>query len=138
MNEGMKRLVYLGVVIFIVAIVLTAYNKNTEKKAIESASRFVGELFEAKTEYSKASNRLIVEKYVKDEKELYEVTKKVLPFLSSVGEYDVINLLSMRAYYGDNKNDPQFYDIKFKDIHKIRWEMIRNFDDFLNQIGKFN
>ena len=138
MTNGMKTFVYLGIIILIAAIGLTSYNKNIEKEAIENATMLVGETFKAKAEYEKYSNRIIVEKYIKDEEELFKITKQSFPFLTQIGEYDVVNLLSMRGYYGENKSNPQFYDIKFKNIDKIKWEKIRNFDDFLNEINKYN
>lgn len=137
MDKTKKILTYFSLIILLLAVVLTMYNRNTEKKAIENATILVSKAFMASTEHPKNSNRIIVEKYLKDEKELLDITKTALPLLAPIGEYNVVDLLSVRAYYGENKNNPQFYDIKFKDINKIRWEIVRDFDDFLNELGKF-
>lgn len=136
-NKLLKWFMYLCIIISLFVAVLTIYNKNSEKKAIEAATRIVGKAFIASSEHPKNSNRIIVEKYLRDEKELLSITKEALPLLTTIGDYDVMELLSVRAYYGENKDNPQFYDVKFKDIKKIRWEMIRNFDDFLNEINKY-
>lgn len=135
-NSGLfKGLVILFVVISVIAGGLFIYNNNTKKKAIEAATIAAESAFHARAEYSKGSNRIIVEKYIKDEDSLYLLTKEALPKLSIIGDYDVIELLSVRAYYGDTKDNPQYYDIKFKDIKRLNWDEIDNFDDFLTYLN---
>ena len=73
-----------------------------------------------------------------NENELYELTSEALPKLAPIGEHDVVNLLSVRTYYGGNKDDFQMYDIKFININKINWDEINNFDDFLSKINMLN
>ena len=134
----MKKIIMVFVIILIVAGGLTLYNKNTEKKAIETAVDGIGEIFQAHTEYSKKSNRVIVEKFLKNEEELYQLIKSQLPKLSIISDYEIIRLLSFRAYYGDTKEDFQFFDIEFKDINKIGWDKINNFNDFLSYLNRLN
>jgi hypothetical protein len=136
-NKIFKGLIFMIIVILILGLALYAYNKSKEKQAIELIENTASKVFNASVEYSKNSNRIIVEKYLENEKELYELTKTSLPKLSPIGDYDIVDLLSVRAYYGESKDDFQFYDIAFKDINKIRWETIKNFDDFLNEISRF-
>lgn len=135
-NKLQKLLIYFGVFVLVIAIGLNMYNKNTEKRAIENATTLVSQAFSASAEHPEKSNRIIVEKYLRNERELLDTTKEALPLLTPIGDYEVVELLSVRAYYGENKDNPQFYDIKFKDIKRIRWEIIQNFDDFLNEINR--
>lgn len=127
----------LGIVIIILlflVIGLRKYNSYKSNEAIKIAVEAVGVAFNASTEYAKETNRIIVKKYVKDEEELLNVTKKALPMLSAIGDYDIIELLSVRGYYDEDRNDFQFYDIYFSDIKKLEWDKINSFDDFLNQL----
>lgn len=134
-NNIFKALIVLIIITSVAVLGLTIYRNNTEKKAIETATTVVGELFGASADYIKKSNRVIVEKYLNDEKELYELTREVLPKLSIIGDYKVIDLLSVKAYYNEDKNDFQMYNIKFGNINKINWNEINDFDDFLNKIN---
>lgn len=134
-NKLFRTLVTIFMILFVVVSGLTIYNSNTKKKAIQTATATVGEAFQANVEYSKALNRIIVKKHFNNESELYELTQDVLPKLSIIGEYDIVDLLSFRGYYKDTKEDFQFYDIKFKDISKLNWNEINNFEDFLSYLN---
>ena len=135
-NSGLfKGLVILFVVISVISGVLFIHNKNTKKKAVGAAIVAVESVFSARAEYSEGTNRIIVEKYIKGEESLFYLTKEALPKLSIIGDYDVIELLSVRAYYGETKDNPQYYDIKFKDIKRLNWDEINNFDDFLTYLN---
>lgn len=133
----MAKLYKVLVVVFIVAsiagIAINQYNKSVENKAIDTVLAAIATAFEASAKYESGSDRIIVEIYdLKNENELYELTSKALPIISPIGEYNVVELLSVRTYYEGNKDDYQFYDIKFKDIGKIEWAKIHNFNDFLS------
>lgn len=121
-------------ILLIIVIGIRKYNNYKLNEAIEMAVEGVGVAFNASTEYEKATNRIIVKKYVRDEEELMRVTKKALPMLSVIGDHDFIGILSVRGYYDDERNDFQFYDIYFSDIKNLEWDKINNFDDFLNQL----
>ncbi len=132
MNNLLFRIAIMVLIVLLIGVVgLTMYNNNTKKKAVEYAITAVEEAFHTGAKYSAGSSRIIVEKYIEDEESLYQLTKEALPKLSIIGDYDVVELLSVRAYYGETKNNPQFYDIKFRDINKLEWGEISNFDDFL-------
>lgn len=131
-----KTLVIVVIIIGVMAFVLNIYNRYSINKAINAAVSAVEVVFNGKAEYSKGSDRIIVEIYnLEDEKELFDLTKEALPLLSSIGEYDIVTLLSTRAYYKGNKNNFQFYDIRFKDIDRIEWDKTNNFDDFLTYLN---
>lgn len=136
-NKLQKMFIYFGIIVLVLTLIITMYNKNTEKKAIENVILLVSHAFGTSAKHPSNSNRIIVEKYLKNERELLDISREALPLLTPVGDYDVLELLSVRAYYEEDKDNPQFYDIKFKDIKKIRWETIRIFDDFLNELNKF-
>lgn len=133
-NRIFKMLCIVFVVLLVIGFGLKKYNDYQLKETIELAIETVGVAFNARTEYEEGSSRIIVTKYVKDEKELFEATKKALPILSVIGDYDFIELLSVRAYYDENKDDFQYYDIYFPDIKDLEWDKMNTFDDFLNQL----
>lgn len=135
-NKIFKMLVIIFIVLGVIAMALNFYNKSIEKKTIKASVEAVETLYNGKAEYSKGMKRIIVGiNNVEDEKELYELTRKVLPQLAVIGDIDYIELLSVRCYYNGDKNNPQFYDVKFKDINRIEWDKIYNFDDFLTYLN---
>jgi hypothetical protein len=135
-DKVFKMLVAIIIVCGALAIILNAYNKHTINKAINAVVEATEEAFNTRADYSKGSNRIIVKIYnLENEEELFNLTKDALPLLSPIGEYDIVNLLSVRTYYKGNKDDFQFYDVKFKDINKIEWDKINNFDDFLTYLN---
>ena len=130
-----KILVIFCLVALVTGSVLKMYNNYTEKKAISNAIASVDNAFKGNSKYHKKTNRIVIEKSLKNEEELYNLTKEALPKLSSIGNYGVVYLLSVRVYYNGNKEDFQYYDIKFRDISKLNWNNINNFNDFLNYIN---
>lgn len=129
-----KILCIIFVVLLVIGFGLKKYNDNRLKETIDLAVETVGIAFNASTEYKEGTSRVIVTKYVKDEKELFEVTKKALQILSPIGDYDFIELLSVRAYYDEDKENFQYYDIYFSDIKRLEWDKMNTFNDFLNQL----
>lgn len=124
------------VAIFILAtslgLILHIYNANIEKKTIEKSLSLVKSTLKSNTEYIKESNRIIAEIYhIKNERELFILLKSGLPRFSEIGENNIINSLSIRVYYNGDKNNFQYYDIKFNDIRKIDWEKVDNFEKLL-------
>lgn len=125
------------VVVFILAassgLILHIYNTNIEKKAIETSLNLVGSSLKASTDYKKGSGRIIANIYhIKNESELFNLLKNSFPRFEKVGEQNIINILSIRVYYNGDKDNFQFYDIKFNDIKKIDWEKIDSFEKLIS------
>lgn len=134
-NKIYKSLVVFCLVVLAVGVALKIYNNYTEKKAVNNAISTTENAFNRNVKYHRGTGRIVVELNVKNEGELFKVTKNALPHLVSLNYGDIVKLLSVRTYYNGDKNNVQHYDIYFKDIGRLNWDKINNFNDFLNYIN---
>ena len=139
LKDFIKVIRMLLIVVIVIAFVVGSIKSKNRNKQLDQVASYVSKAFGGDVEYKKNSNRMIVTVSIaNNEEQLLELSKKALVYLAPLGENELLDLLSVRAYYGGNVERSQFYDVKFKDLGRVDWETITNFDQFLNTLSALN